>query len=159
MNKTSWRYRAWVGLGRAAYIVTWPGIWLVVKITPPRTRIILIAENRLLLTKDWLGSGRWSLPGGGLHRNEPERQGAARELFEETSITLSPNQLTYIDTVKSGNGMSTKLIFFRASLPSIPSVKLQKYEIAEHQWVELNKVESAGLDKVSQQIIQSLTTE
>lgn len=158
MNKTSWRYRAWKNLGHVLYFLTWPGIWLVVKLTPPRTRVLLIVDDKILLTKDWLGSGRWNVPGGGLHRNEDEHNGAVRELFEETGIMLSPSQLTYLNTTKAGNKMSTNLLFFQASLSKMPKVSLQKFEILEYRWIDLHKIETINLDSVSRQVVVSLIT-
>jgi len=39
-------------------------------------------------------SGRWGFPGGVLELGETVAQGAMRELFEETGVTVEPGQLT-----------------------------------------------------------------
>ena len=49
--------KIWMVLGRISFWITWPGIWFIVRITPPRTRVILIHDNKLLITQDWLGAG------------------------------------------------------------------------------------------------------
>lgn len=159
MNNKSLRFKIWESIGRIMYLLTWPGIWLVVKLTPPRTRVVLIVEGKILLTKDWLGAGRWNLPGGGLHRNEPEIEGAARELFEETGIKLESSQLTFLTTAKAAYGMSTNLIFYQVTLSEKPEVTIQKFEILDYRWIELSKVKTIDLDTVSRQAILSLIAE
>jgi ADP-ribose pyrophosphatase YjhB (NUDIX family) len=49
--------------------------------------------GRLVLLRQPPGYG-WSLPAGLLKRGERPAAGAARELFEETGIRISPDQLT-----------------------------------------------------------------
>jgi 8-oxo-dGTP pyrophosphatase MutT (NUDIX family) len=39
------------------------------------------------------GQRWWFTPGGGLHEGETTAQGAARELFEETGLRVSPSEL------------------------------------------------------------------
>ena len=48
-------------------------------------RVLLIYENEILLVRN-IGSNRWSLPGGGLARNEKPEAAALRELQEELKI-------------------------------------------------------------------------
>lgn len=51
------------------------------------------APRRLLLLRQPPGRG-WTLPAGLLQRGEPPVVGAARELAEESGVTLSPEALT-----------------------------------------------------------------
>lgn len=150
-------FRLWEFLGRTLFYITWPGIWLVVLLTPPRTRIIIEYKGKILLTKDWLGSGQWNLPGGGLHRNEPEAEGALRELYEETGIRLEQGSLKFVSSQKSANGMHTNLLFFRTSITGSPEISLQKYEILDYMWIETSKLDTVNMHPVSRHVVSSLT--
>jgi ADP-ribose pyrophosphatase YjhB (NUDIX family) len=54
--------------------------------------------ERLLLTR-YAGSGRWSLPGGGIDHGEQPIDAVHREVREETGLTLADARLTAIDSV------------------------------------------------------------
>ena len=47
---------------------------------------------------------RWAFPGGFLECNESWQEGSARELFEETGIKISPNELSFHDMFTASNG-------------------------------------------------------
>jgi 8-oxo-dGTP diphosphatase len=46
----------------------------------------------------------WAFPGGYLECNETWQEGSARELFEETGIVISPNDLGVQDIATASNG-------------------------------------------------------
>jgi 8-oxo-dGTP diphosphatase len=54
--------------------------------------------GRLLLTR-YAGSGRWSLPGGGIDHGEQPIDAVHREVREETGLTLADARLTAVDSV------------------------------------------------------------
>jgi ADP-ribose pyrophosphatase YjhB (NUDIX family) len=54
--------------------------------------------GRLLLTR-YSGSGRWSLPGGGIDHGEQPIDAVHREVREETGLTLADARLTAVDSV------------------------------------------------------------
>lgn len=70
---------------------------------PPRRRIgavVLVRDrrDRVLMVKPAYGK-RWQLPGGGAHADETIASAAARELKEETWLTLSPTCFVALDYV------------------------------------------------------------
>jgi ADP-ribose pyrophosphatase YjhB (NUDIX family) len=54
--------------------------------------------GRLLLTR-YVGSGRWSLPGGGIDHGEQPQEALHREVREETGLTLRDVRLADVDSV------------------------------------------------------------
>jgi 8-oxo-dGTP pyrophosphatase MutT (NUDIX family) len=75
-----------------------------------RTARILLADglDRILLFRFWLdgeGSGHgqaWITPGGGVHPGETLAEAGARELHEETGLSLDPAALGPVVAVSSG---------------------------------------------------------
>jgi 8-oxo-dGTP pyrophosphatase MutT (NUDIX family) len=70
---------------------------------PPKVQRVgayaLVPEDgRLLLTR-YTGSGRWSLPGGGIDHGEQPLDAVRREVHEETGLVLADATLTDVDSV------------------------------------------------------------
>ncbi|HET6858630.1 MAG TPA: NUDIX domain-containing protein [Streptomyces sp.] len=65
------------------------------------THVILRDGQKLLLSRRGgpYGHGRWHMPSGKLDRGEPLRTGAARELLEETGVTVDPDHLRLVSVV------------------------------------------------------------
>ena len=61
------------------------------RVTRVAAYALCIEGGRILLCRIadgyWSGVGQWTLPGGGLDFGEPPRDGALRELTEETGLT------------------------------------------------------------------------
>ena len=94
-------------VGRAALIFGWPFLWVYFRVQPSRTRVVVVYDKKILMVRSWVGSGKFGLPGGGLHRGEDERVGAVRELQEETGIRVQPSQLTkFMDLSKGDHGFT-----------------------------------------------------
>jgi len=150
--------KIWILLGKISFWVTWPGIWTIVKITPPRTRIIVMYGERLLITKDWLGAGDWTLPGGGLRRGEDPTEGAVRELMEETGIKVSANQCQKIGikTLK-GRGITSKNYCFYTVLEHKPRVYLQRPEILAYKWVTVEELQRLKLSSTVMPVVQAFS--
>ena len=82
-------------LGRLAYRAVTPFLKLYMTSKHQRVRILLLneQEKEVLLVRSWLGHQRWSLPGGGIRRPETPLQAAVRELFEETGLRLTADDI------------------------------------------------------------------
>ena len=53
-----------------------------------RATIVAVLDRKVLLVME-KGSSKFSLPGGGVRRNEPSIAAAIRELYEETGLNCS----------------------------------------------------------------------
>ncbi|MEW1648612.1 NUDIX domain-containing protein [Streptomyces sp. NPDC091219] len=65
------------------------------------THVILRDGDKILFSQRGgpYGYGRWHMPSGKLDRGEASSEGAARELFEETGITVVPSDLRLVHVV------------------------------------------------------------
>src|SRR5438477_926240 len=59
------------------------------------------------------GEGKLALPGGYVDLHETWQQAAARELFEETGITIDPGEVEHFRTLSSTQGDGVLLVFGR----------------------------------------------
>lgn len=139
----SWFGRLWTRIGRLTFWAAWPLLWIYLR-RGERTRVLIVSEGQALVVKGWLGSGKWVLPGGGLHSNESPIDGALRELYEETGLRLLPEDLQEggQDT-STDSGLAFKFHAFYAQLPKPSLLKHWSFEILEIAWVPLEQLTPA----------------
>ena len=123
-------------LGRIIYFFTLPLLRVLLN-GSRRSRIIVVANNEILLVKPWLGSGAWMLPGGGIDKGEKTIRAAARELHEETGIRCKGNSLLPLGTIPfKHNGFAYTNDVFQLHLSVKPEVYAEQFlEIADFLWV------------------------
>lgn len=140
--------RVWQFVGRVVYWVAWPGLYILLK-GSHRSRVLLVCNDRVLLVKTWLGSGRWGLPGGGIEKNESAVDGAVREVSEEVGITLSKNDLVYLyeKGYQSKNNFQFNYTAFAVELSHEPKIQLDP-EIIEARWVDIETAQSSDASQV-----------
>ncbi len=78
---------------RVAYCIGYPVFGLYLH-NSRRTRVLLMCDNALVLHRSYGGLQKWSLPGGGIHKNENAINAALREVKEEVGLTLHEADLT-----------------------------------------------------------------
>ena len=75
------------------------------RVTRVAAYALCVEDGRILLCRIapgyWSGVGEWTLPGGGLDFGEPPRDGAIRELAEETGLV---GEITGLADVLSWSG-------------------------------------------------------
>jgi len=130
----------WSFLGIVIFWLSWPLFWLYLPSTE-RTRILLLHGSKILVVKSWIGSGKWGLPGGGLHKDESVLDGALRELVEETGISIAERQFMVLPSdIYSDVGLHFVCHYFAATVPKVPTTRKQYIEIKELDWVERRKL-------------------
>lgn len=136
--------RAWVLIGRTVFWLSWPLLYAYFY-SSHRTRVLVIVDGEVLLVKPWLASGRWTLPGGGLHRREDPRTGAVRELREETGILVAPEDLHELSAARVTNRDGHKFFeyAFLVVLPVKPPTTRRKLEITDIIWADWQSLVTA----------------
>jgi 8-oxo-dGTP diphosphatase len=136
MKKSLWKFS-----GKAAFWLSWPALFLYL-FRSRRTRILVICGDEVLVVQGWLGSGRWGLPGGGLHKNEDPARGAARELLEETGIEVNATDLQFLFSGKSPKelGLTFTVFAYLLKLPKKPNLTRQKLELTHMEWINWHKI-------------------
>lgn len=72
--------------------------------------VVLWRGQELLVMKRGAGgfsAGGWFIPGGHVEQGERPTEACARELFEETGISIQPEALTLIDVMTYETGKAT----------------------------------------------------
>jgi len=81
-------------LGRLVYFLGYPLFRILIRNTV-RAYVVVVCNDKILLTKNWLGfQKKWRLAGGGVRAGEDIRLAAQRELFEEVGIRVYEAELT-----------------------------------------------------------------
>ena len=79
-------------IGKLTYILNYPLIYCHL-LGSKRTYALIRVNNKVLLTKNWLGLHRhWRLPGGGVKSGEDSVRALIREVYEEVGIRLKADQ-------------------------------------------------------------------
>lgn len=90
--------------------------------------ILIRVKNEVLLCKRSLDCrtlpGHWSIPGGGIEKNESSQNAALREFFEETNIKIN-KPLLYVGTSVDQNN-DHKMDVFLVDFDEKISVSLEK---------------------------------
>jgi len=122
-------------IGTIIFFCAWPAFFVYFKRGYGRTRVIIAHEGKVLVMKQWISAGKWSFPGGGLHRGEDAADGAAREVKEETSLQLDARQLRQVGTgTFRSYGLSYDFYVFTTGVGSA-NVRAQRIEVSELTWV------------------------
>ncbi len=146
-------------IGRLLFWCGWPLLWLLSRPVHRRTRIVVKHQTDILLVKDWLSSGQWTLPGGGIRFGEQPNICAIRELQEETGIVAKKSDLSAPKELLglSQSGLRFDCVVFQLELPVRPDLRLRSFEISDAQWVPLEKIGHYDLNAAAKTIVQAFS--
>lgn len=132
------------GLGKLVHFFAWPAYWIYYKLGHGRTRVVLMRKDgKILVMKQWISSGKWILPGGGLSKGEPAADGALRELYEEAGLQLERRNLLHVGRAKHRDrGLEFEYEVFACKLENPPSLRPQHVEISELKWTNISELTS-----------------
>lgn len=102
---------------------------------------VWIADGELLLVRSKHGQRLWGFPGGVLDKHEHPREGARRELLEETGLACDLDDLTIVGAHVQEHGRHLDTLFrVRRPRPASdgPLVSADRFEIAEVGWFPLD---------------------
>ncbi|WP_435365043.1 NUDIX domain-containing protein [Haloarchaeobius sp. DYHT-AS-18] len=70
----------------------------------PTAGVAVVGDEGVLLGQRDVdpGIGEWGVPGGHMEADETPEEAAARELEEETGVSVDPDELTLLETFTSG---------------------------------------------------------
>jgi 8-oxo-dGTP pyrophosphatase MutT (NUDIX family) len=127
--------------GNIIFWVIWPVIYLYLR-PSHRSRVLVIADNKLLVVMDRLGRREWTIPGGGLHVNEIALNSAVREVGEETGISLERGDLKplTVNQVIRESGFRYLIDSFWIKLPAPLPIKKQTNEIYAAEWIPIEEL-------------------
>ncbi len=113
-------------------------------ITPFPAAVALVRDGagRLLVCRraHEPGLGRWSLPGGVIEPAETGEQAAAREVAEETGLSLAPAAFRHLATLPNDYWFQDYLwptldLFYLAQVEGLPMTHPDPEEVAEIVWL------------------------
>ena len=123
-----------VPLRRLAYRLAYRvlQVWSLLRPVPAEgVKCVLRHEGRILFIRHTYGDrSLWELPGGGLHRDEPPREAAAREAREELGVDLPWSPLASIDL--RDHRLTTMHVFTADAESAV--VTPDPGELAETRW-------------------------
>jgi 8-oxo-dGTP pyrophosphatase MutT (NUDIX family) len=133
-------------LGTLLFWITWPALWLYIRGTV-RTRVLFIHKKKILVVHNFLGDGKWSIPGGGVHSGETAEAGARREFNEELGLQASRMIFKPLATEQhEGDRFVYLCHYFVAELrpKRVPfasvQIKKQRLEILDYEWMDYKKL-------------------
>lgn len=133
--------KIWIRSGRWLFFFLQPILKIYLK-KRTTTRVFIVVNNKVLLTKGWLSNGSYGLPGGGLKKNEQPFEAALREVFEETAIKLKKEDLKYQGQYQTNNQLlSYKYHLFFIFIKHQPVVRNQLIEIVESRWCDIKLID------------------
>lgn len=130
---------AW--LGRGLYQLLLPIIRIALN-GSDRVKVVIVHDAKVLLIKNWLGTQRWTLPGGGMKSRETAQAAATRELHEELGISLSDKRLKLGPILQRGgvDGLRWRnhIVYYHAT--DTIRINRNRLELLEFAWHNISKL-------------------
>lgn len=148
-------------IGRLAHLVARPLLRAFYGRKMVRVRAVVVNQkDEILLVRSWFGHQKWSLPGGGIGRNERVENAAARELKEETGITVKSSEFKPLGQFINADSYAPFTINCQIAHVKNHPIKikhLRRLEILDSAWFALDSLpvkRSATVDKALSHLSQ-----
>lgn len=110
-------------------------------------KAIMEYDGKILLIRAE-GKSIWEIPGGRLHDSEDPREGIKREIKEELSLDIEPQQIIDVFAIVSDSGRKHFMVAWSCKLLSDPvGLKRQKEEIDEARWFSRDEIQDLAFYK------------
>lgn len=131
--------------GRIIYYLVRPAIHVLLR-GSRRAYVVIEHDGKILVVKNFLGSGKWHLPGGGCHKNESYASAAVREVNEEVGLVIEESALHALSASEIFAKRAFRYSLFQFILQEPVSLRLDQIEIIEASWVHPSELttENAG---------------
>jgi 8-oxo-dGTP pyrophosphatase MutT (NUDIX family) len=120
----------------------------------PRIGVIIRKVNRYLCVFQ-AASKLWGFPKGRLKEFESYKEGACRELREETGIVLSPDILDSNNIIHIKRGKHHHYYYIHEVI-EYPIVNVDNYEIIDHRWMTLYELSKMDRSFFTEQAIKRI---
>ena len=100
------------------------------------------SSGEILLTQrvpQKTSGGKWECSGGGAISGETSRTAAVRELYEETGISASPDEISLEWSITT-DSMLRDFYIVNKNVP-LQNIRLQSAEVCAAKWVSLSRLE------------------
>ena len=139
--------KLWGMAGTVLFWLGWPAWAVYFHFSGVRSRVLVVCDEEILLVRGWLGTKRWSLPGGGAKKGEHSVEAAVRELREETGIIIAESSLVHLSAYRHRQrGFNYSGDIFYVNISEKPELVLRKTEIWEALWVNIATIKTLQVD-------------
>jgi mRNA-decapping enzyme subunit 2 len=132
--------------------------FLMYKLSIPTAGLVILNPqmDKVLMVKGWNSGSSWGFPKGKINKNEPERECAAREVFEEVGVDFSgyTNEEDSIVVTRSVDKAGAPGLKQRSRLFIVPNISEEtvfvtqtRKEIGSIAWHSLSALVKAGHGK------------
>lgn len=133
--------------GKLTYFFGYPIFRLLIKGTT-RAYVVVLVEDEILVTKNWLGfQKKWRLPGGGVNAGEQPIIAAQRELLEEVGIAIHEQNLQPLSSKPFRSNFKYDYYLFTLRMPQKPKLKIDNKEILSAEFVSLKQIEKLNISE------------
>lgn len=130
-------------VGRILFKISKPVVRLWINPSSVRVRVLVTNDNKeILLVRTWIGSQRWSMPGGGIGLGEQPKVAAVREVREEASIHVFVSELKELGLFQSASpDLPCMIQGYHAHANGTPAQHgIHKIEILEAAWFPMSSL-------------------
>lgn len=106
--------------------------WFIVRPQTRGVKCIIEHDGKILLTRLGYAHKKFTIPGGGVKKNETWEEGIRREILEEVGITLG--KIEKIGEYKNVMEYKRDTVVVFHSVVSSPVFKIDNIEVVEANW-------------------------